>query len=75
MVKFENFLLTFCVPLTLPVRLSSRRSPLPLGERVGVRGNFKYLWLDYGFFFPTTSSGWQILPFTELAAATAGPQR
>jgi hypothetical protein len=35
--KSENFLLTFLPP---------HPSPLPAGEREGVRGNFKYLWLE-----------------------------
>jgi len=42
MVKFENFLLTFCVP--------PHPHPLPLGERVGVRGNFKYFWLKFRYY-------------------------
>src|SRR4030042_3174174 len=38
MFKSGYFLPTLCPPLTLPVRLSSRRSPLPAGEREGLRG-------------------------------------
>jgi hypothetical protein len=38
MLKFENFLLTFC-PLT--------PSLSPVGERGRVRGNFKYFWLEF----------------------------
>jgi hypothetical protein len=40
--------------------LSKVISPLPLGERVGVRGNFKYFWLNFSEDF-----------FSELQAVTS----